>query len=79
MVAVEALVAAFLAGAAFLAFGVSAGAAVARRERPAAAVVSISFPFAFVTVAGGSGAAAGTFAGVALAFVLAFFGGIVVA
>lgn len=53
--------------------------AVARRERPAAAVVESSLPRALVIVAGGSGTAAPTpaaFAGV-FGFVVPFFGGIV--
>lgn len=66
--------AAFFAGAFLL--GVSVTAVVARRERPAAAVVGISFPFAVVTVAGGSAGAAAALAGV-FAFAFPFFGGIV--
>jgi hypothetical protein len=77
-VALVALGAAFFAGAVFLTFGagVSADAVLARRGRPAAAVVSISLPRDVVMVAGGSATAA-ALAGVAFAFVFAFFGGIV--
>ena len=82
VVAFAAFGAAFFAGAAFvtLGAGASADAVLARRGRPAAAVVSYSLPRDDVTVAGGSAAAAAAFpfAGVAFAFVLAFFGGIVV-
>ena len=66
-----ALAGAFLTGA-FLAGVSDGGAAVARRARPAAAVVSISFPPFVVTDAGTSATAAlaGVFA------LVAFFGGI---
>lgn len=82
VVALAALGAAFFAGADFLTFaaaGVSTDAVLARRGRPAAAVVSYSLPRDDVTVAGGSSTAAAAalaFAGVAFAFA-PFFGGIV--
>ena len=62
--------------AAFLTLGAGVSAAVlARRGRPAAAVVSNSLPFELVTVAGGSAAA--FLAGVDFAFAASpFFGGI---
>ena len=80
MVAFATFGAAFFAAAAFFCgAGVSADAILARRGRPAAAVVAISLPFDVVTVAGGSAvAAAAAFAGVAFALVFAFLGGIVV-
>lgn len=68
--------AAFFAGAFFA--GLSrVVTAVARLERPAAAVAEISLPRVLVIVAGGSvAAAAAAFAGV-FGFAVPFFGGIV--